>query len=133
MSSAPKPTLRNAAMVVPALFTGLAIGWLVVPSGESAFDYLYSVASPACFGAICVEALLRGGRAASWVPLLLLAVFVLDIARRPHVPVLSALGLAAGAVVGIAALRGHQRTAVAGTVVSCVLLVATLIGGRLLR
>ena len=133
MSSAPKPTLRNAAMVVPALCAGLTIGWLVVPPGESAFDYVYSVASPALFGAVCVHALRRGERAASWVPLLLLAVFVLDIARRPHVPVLSALGLAVGAVVGIAALRGHQRTAVAGTVVSSVLLAATLIAGRLIH
>jgi len=125
---------RNAVIVVFAIcIAGIAVGWLVGPSGASTFGYVHSLASPACFGAISVYALRQGGRAACWLPLLMPGVFLLDITRSPHVPVLSALGLAAAAIAGIAALRGHQRTTIVSTVVSCALLAATLIGGRLLH
>lgn len=128
MSSAHQPTSRNVAIVLSSLCAGLAAG-LVVPRGASAFDYVYSVAGPACFGAMCIYTLRRGGRAAGWVPLLLLGWFLLDIARRPHVRALSVLGLAAAVIAAIAGLRGHQRATIVGTVVSCALLAATLIGG----
>ncbi|HEX2673585.1 MAG TPA: hypothetical protein VHM25_22055 [Polyangiaceae bacterium] len=130
MSSAVKPGSSNAPIVVLSLCAGLALGWLVVPRGASAFDYAYSVVSPAGLGATCVYAFRRGGRAAGWVPLLVLGWFLLDIARKPHVPALSALGVAAAVIAGIASLRGHQRATIVGAVVSCTLLAATLIGGR---
>ncbi|HYP98878.1 MAG TPA: hypothetical protein VER96_09395 [Polyangiaceae bacterium] len=131
MSAAHQPTSRNAAIVVFALCAGIAVGWLGAPSGANALGYVTSVASPAYFGAMSVYAIRRGGSAARWFPLLLLAVFLLDIARSPHVPSLSALGIAAAASAGIATLRGHKRAAIASTLVSSALLVATLIAGRL--
>lgn len=83
---------------------------------------------------MCVYALRGGGRAAlSWLPLLLPAVFLLEIAGRPQIPVLSASSMVAAASFGIASWRGYLRTAVASAVVSCALLVATLIGGQLIR
>ena len=137
MSSAQSPTSRNAAIAGFSLCVagigGIAVGWLVAPSGANALAYEHSVAGPACFGAMCVYALRGGGAAACWLPLLLPAMFLLEITRSPHVPVLSALGLAAAIIVGIATLRGHPRLTIVSTVVSCALLVATLMGGRLIH
>jgi len=135
MSSAHKSTSRNAAIAVVGVAgtAGIAAGWQVAPSGANALGYLHAGAGPVCFSALCVYAVRRGGRAARWLPLLLLGVFLLDIARSPHVPILSALGLTAAVIVGIATLRGHRPTTIVGTVACCSLLAATLIGGRLLH
>lgn len=136
MSSAQKLTSRNSAIVGCSLcvagISGIAVGWLVAPSGASALGYVQSVAAPTCFGAMCVYAVRRGGRPARWLPLLFAGVFLLDISTSPHVPVLSALGLAAAAFAAVTAQRGHERTTIVGMIVSCLLLAATLIAGRLL-
>jgi len=133
MSSANQLPARSTGIVVLciAAIAGIAVGWGVGPSEANALGYVYSVAGPACYGAMWVSIIRRGGRAARWLPLMLLAMFLLDIAKSPHVPSLSALGLAAVAIVGIATLCGHQRAAIISTVVSSALLAATLLGGRL--
>lgn len=133
MSSAHRSISRKAAIVSVCVagIAGLAVGWLGAPLGPNALGYAHSVAGPACFGAMCVYALRRGDPKAGWLALLLLpGVFLLEIVGNPHVPVFSALGLVAAAAVGIAMLRGHQRTSIASTIVSCALLAATLVGGR---
>jgi hypothetical protein len=65
--------------------------------------------------------------------LLLLAVFLRDIARWPHVTVLSALGLGAGVSAFGATLRNHRLLVAVSTVVCSALRAAMLAGGLLLR
>ena len=137
MNAAHKPTQPQARvpiiLVAFAAIAGILAGSLILPSRTTAAAYVYALVHPACFGALCFLAVRRGAKGARWTPLLLLAVFLLDIAKGPHVMVLSVLGLGAGAASVAAALRGHQRLALASTALCCALLAATLVGGLLLR
>lgn len=137
MNAAHKPTQLHARflmlLVAFAAVAGIAAGSLIIPSRTTVPEYVYALVHPACFGAMCWLALRRGGEAARWTPLLLVAMFLLDIAKGPHVAVLSVLGLGAGALSVAATLRLHQRLAVASMAICCALLAATLVGGLLLR
>jgi hypothetical protein len=137
MSAVGKPTLRPerlaALAIAIAAIAGIAVGFFLLPPKTPAIDYIPVLATPAFLGTFCVIGLRQGGRAARWMPLFLMAMFLLQIAGRSHVVVLSALGIGAGAVTIIAALRGHHRLAVVSTIACSALLAATLAGGLLLR
>jgi hypothetical protein len=137
MNTADKPMLRHERLVVIsvaiAAIAGIAAGFFILPSRTTATDYVYLLVTPAGFGALCLIAVRRDGQVGRWMPLFLVAIFLLDIANRPHVALLSALGVGAGAVAVVATLRSHQPLAVVSTAVCSALLAATLVGGLLLR
>jgi hypothetical protein len=118
--------------VAVALIGGIAAGFMSPPR-TVASEYISALVGSAGCGALCLVGVRQGGRRARWMSVLLVAVFLLDIAGRPHVPAISALALTAGAVAFIATLRSRQRLAVASTVLCSALLVATRVGGLWLR
>lgn len=118
--------------VAVALIVGIAAGF-IRPPHTLAFDYISALVSSAGCGALCLAGIRRGGRTARWMSAFLVAAFLLDIARRPHVTVLSALGLATGVVAFVATLRSEQRLAIVSAVLCSALLAATRVGGLLLR
>lgn len=132
MSAANESTPRSARFrgvaLALAAVVGIAVGFFAM-RGSTSHGYAYAILHPVGFGAMCLLGLRGGKRPRSISPLLLLVLFLLDIARSPHLPVVSALGLVAGAIAVLAALRGNQRWVVAGVVTCSALLAATLGGG----
>jgi hypothetical protein len=137
MNSVDRPTQRHERLVVLsvaiAAIAGLAAGFFMLPPSTTTTNYIYVLVTPAGFGALCLIAVRRGGQVGRWMPLLLVAIFLLDIAGRPHVTLLSALGVGAGVIAVAATLRSHQRLAAVSTAVCSALLGATLVGGLLPR
>lgn len=132
MNAAHQPSLRPGRLVVISLavtlVAGIAVGWFSGSATTTASDYVHALADPVFFGALSIMAARRGTPAGYWAPVLLMAVFLLDIALYPHVMVLSVLGLSAGAI-ALLATRHHQRVAVASAVACSALLGATLVAG----
>lgn len=136
MSTADQSPLRFERVVMSsvavALIAGIAAGFMSPPR-TLASEYISALVSSAGCGALCLVGVRQGGRTARWMSALLVAGFLLDIARRPQVTALSAFGLIAGVIAFVATLRSQQRLAVTSTVLCSALLVATRVGGLWLR
>jgi hypothetical protein len=125
-----RPMLIAFALVAAA---GLAAGAFIRPDQGRAFEYAYALIEPACLGAMCIFLLHRRPDHSGWlVPLLLIGV-MLNVANRPSLPVLTAIGCAAGVLAIIGAVRGHRRSATAATLVCCASLTSSLLAGLLDR
>lgn len=135
MSVVDEPTLRQERIVMYSvalvLVAGIALGF-IRPPRTIAIDYISTLVSSVGCGALCFVGIRRGGRTARWTSVLMMAMFVLDIAKDPHVPEISALCLGTSVAAFVATLRNHQRFALVWTVACSVLWGATLVGGLLL-
>ena len=108
---------------------GGGLGWLIRSSGGHTFDQVYAVLDPACVGAVSIGLLQRRVRHSRWLVPLLLVFAMLNVAVRPHTPVLSAIGLGAGAVAILCALCGRNRAAIVATLLACSSIAVTLFAG----
>jgi hypothetical protein len=125
-----RPMLIAFALVAAA---GLAAGSFIRPNQGRAFDYAYALLEPACLGTMCIGLLHRRPDHSRWlVPLLLIGV-MLNVANRPSMPALNAIGFAVGMLAIIGAVCGHRRSATAATLVCCASLAGSLIAGLLDR
>ena len=88
-------------------------------SASQTFDLVYAVASPICYAAVCIGALVRKAERARWVVPLLLGLFLTSVALRPHVAALSAVGIGAGVIAIFAAIFDRRSVAIAGTLLCC--------------
>ena len=121
------PTLAVVALA------GVGTGWFMHPDQAKTFDYVYAVIHPALFAGMCITALLQDVKQARWLVALLVVVLLLDIAKGPQIPMLSALTLAAGALAMVSTFRSNRRVAIGATAVCCASLAAALLGRLLLR
>jgi hypothetical protein len=112
-----------------ALVFGISTGWRLVGTPTPAFDYVRAVLSPAGLAALCVMALDDGPRRARWLVALILTLVSLDLVNHPHFLPLGLLGLTAAAVATAAAFAARKHLAVAGTLVCCASISASLLIG----
>lgn len=126
---------RTGSRWVPALLlvvaaAGIAFGWWMQLSRARSFAYVYAVLSPALLAALCAQILLsHTSQRHRWRVPALLGLAIAAIATHPHVPALSALSITAAAVAVWAGFQGRKAAAVAGTVIACVALSASLLLG----
>jgi hypothetical protein len=103
---------------------GIVAGWGFRPAPT--FDEVYAVLSPIGFGAICVSSLLNGAKPARWVVPCSLVLVMATTALRAHVASLTALGIAAGVLAILTSLRGRRYPAIAGVLLCCASISASL-------
>lgn len=133
MSTALQPVRRRTVLLLwgAATVVGLAVGFFMAPPDSAAFRYASALVHSVGWGAACFLAVRSGAPAGRWAPVALVAAFVLDILSEPHVTALSVVGVGAGLLAVVAALRRQPHLAAAGTAVCSLCLVATLVGGLL--
>lgn len=112
-----------------AATTGLGIGWFLTADGKRSFDYLYALLAPALIAIACARAVTVTTKRHRWVVPVFLALAIVNVINRPHVPTLSALSLAAAAVATLAAVGDRRVTAVVSVIVACAAISASLLLG----
>lgn len=123
------PSRRGAVLVLLAATTGLGVGWFLPADRDRSFDYLYALLAPALVAIVCARAVTVTTKRHRWVVPVFLALAIVNVTNRPHVPTLSALSIAAAAVATLAALGNRRVTAVVSAIVSCVAISASLLLG----
>jgi hypothetical protein len=125
------PSRRGLALVLLLLAatTGLGVGWFLPAEGERSFDYLYALLAPALIAITCAQAVTVKTKRHRWLVPVFLALAIVNVTNRPHVPTLSALSIAAAAVATLAAVGNRRVTAVVSAIVACVAISASLLLG----
>lgn len=116
-------------LLLVAAVAGLGVGWFLPTDRERSFDQVYALLAPALIAIACAQALTQTTKGRRWVVPAFLAVAIVNVTHRPHVPTLSALGIGAAAVATLAALRHRRATAALCAVVACVTISASLLLG----
>lgn len=106
---------------------GLALGWFLPADWKRSFDYLYALLIPALVAMVCARAMTAETEQPRWVMPAYLALALVHVANRPHVPALTVLSIGAAAVASLAALGNRRTTAIVSAVVACIAISASLI------
>jgi hypothetical protein len=123
------PSRRVVVLLLLAAATGLGVGWSLPADRERSFDYLYALLAPSLIAIACARAVTATTKRHRWVVPVFLALAIVNVINRPHVPTLSALSIAAAAVATLAAMGNRRVTAVASAIVACVAISASLLIG----
>jgi hypothetical protein len=123
----PGRALPLVFLLLLAAATGLGLGWFLPGDRGRSFDYLYALLAPALIAIVCTRAVTATTKRHRWVVPVFLALAIVNVINRPHLPALTALSIAAAAIATVAALGNRRATAVVSAVVSCVAISASLL------
>ncbi|MDF3065031.1 MAG: hypothetical protein K0R38_632 [Polyangiaceae bacterium] len=120
---------RGVVLAFVAATTGLGVGWFLPAGGKRSFAYLYALLVPALIAIACARAVTVTTKRHRWVVPVFLALAIVNVINRPHLPTLSALSIGAAAVATLAAVGDRRVTAVVAIVVACAAISASLLLG----
>ncbi len=123
----PGRTGRLVLLSLLAVAIGLGLGWFLPADGARSFDFLYALLAPTLIAIVCARAVTATTERHRWMVPVFLALAIVNVTHRPHVPALTALSIAGAAVATLAALGNRRAIAVVSAVVACIAISASLL------